>query len=106
MYDTYGRIFTRLGLQFRAVAADTGSIGGTGSHEFHVIAETGEDGIAYCPDSDYAANVELAEAVGPAVRTPPSSRSLEKVHTPGAKTIAELVDFLRIPVETTVKASW
>jgi len=103
MYDTYGRIFTRMGLQFRAVAADTGSIGGTGSHEFHVIAETGEDGIAYCPDSDYAANVELAEATGPGFARPPASRSLEKVHTPGAKTIAELVDFLKVPVETTVK---
>ncbi len=104
MYDTYNRIFTRLGLQYRPVAADTGSIGGTGSHEFHVIADTGEDAIAYCPDSDYAANVELAEAAGPGVARPKPSRSLEKVHTPGVKTIAELADFLRIPVTTTVKA--
>jgi hypothetical protein len=66
MYDTYSRIFTRLGLKFRAVAADTGSIGGTGSHEFHVLPDSGEDAIAFCPDSDYAANVELAEAVAPA----------------------------------------
>ena len=65
MYDTYSRIFTRLGLRFRAVAADTGSIGGTGSHEFHVLADSGEDDIAFCPDSGYAANVELAEAVAP-----------------------------------------
>jgi prolyl-tRNA synthetase len=65
MYDTYSRIFTRLGLKFRAVAADTGAIGGTGSHEFHVLADSGEDAIAFCPDSDYAANVELAEAVAP-----------------------------------------
>ncbi len=66
MYDAYSRIFTRLGLKFRAVAADTGAIGGTGSHEFHVLADSGEDAIAFCPDSDYAANVELAEAVAPA----------------------------------------
>ncbi len=104
MYDTYDRIFTRMGLQHRAVAADTGSIGGTGSHEFHVIAETGEDGIAYCPDSDYAANIELAEATGPGIARPKSSRSLEKVHTPGVKTIAAVADFLRIPVESTVKS--
>ncbi|HRD33269.1 MAG TPA: proline--tRNA ligase [Rhodocyclaceae bacterium] len=103
MYDTYNRIFTRLGLHYRAVAADTGSIGGTGSHEFHVIAETGEDDIAYCPDSDYAANVELAEALAPASRAP-ATQSLDKVHTPGVKTIAELASFLSIPVESTVKA--
>ena len=66
MYDTYSRIFTRLGLKFRAVAADTGAIGGTGSHEFHVLADSGEDAIAYSPASDYAANVELAEAMAPA----------------------------------------
>src|SRR5881394_2778489 len=65
MYDTYMRIFTRLGLKFRAVAADPGAIGGTGSQEFHVLAESGEDAIAYCPQSDYAANVELAEALPP-----------------------------------------
>ena len=65
MYQTYSRIFTRLGLGFRAVAADTGSIGGTGSHEFHVLADSGEDAIAFCPDSEYAANVELAEAMAP-----------------------------------------
>mgnify|MGYP006052031975 FL=1 len=104
MYDTYHRIFNRLGLKFRAVAADTGSIGGTGSHEFHVIAETGEDDIAYCPDSDYAANVELAEAVAPAKPRPAATAALTKVPTPGAKTIAELAAFLKIPAETTVKA--
>ena len=60
MYDTYTRIFTRLGLKFRAVAADPGAIGGTGSHEFHVLADSGEDAIAWCPASEYAANVELA----------------------------------------------
>ena len=71
MYDCYSRIFTRLGLKFRAVAADTGAIGGTGSHEFHVLADSGEDAIAYCPASDYAANVELAEAFAPAGRRGP-----------------------------------
>lgn len=104
MYDTYTRIFTRLRLKFRAVAADTGSIGGTGSHEFHVIADTGEDDIAYCPASDYAANVELAEALPPPGPRPEPREPLVKVHTPGVKTIADLVDFLKIPVERTVKA--
>ena len=104
MYDTYTRIFTRLGLQFRAVAADTGSIGGTGSHEFHVIAETGEDDIAYCPDSDYAANVELAEALAPATDRPAPKAELAKVHTPGVKTIADLAAFLSIAESDTVKA--
>jgi len=104
MFDTYHRIFNRLGLKFRAVAADTGSIGGTGSHEFHVIAETGEDDIAYCPDSDYAANVELAEALAPASPRPAASAALTKVHTPGAKTIAELTAFLKVAAESTVKA--
>lgn len=104
MYDTYTRIFTRLGLKFRAVAADTGSIGGTGSHEFHVIADTGEDDIAYCPASSYAANVELAEALPPSGPRPEPREPLAKVHTPGVKTIAELVDFLHIPIERTVKA--
>ncbi len=104
MYDTYTRIFTRLGLQSRAVAADTGSIGGTGSHEFHVIAETGEDDIAYCPDSDYAANVELAEALAPATDRPAPKAELAKVHTPGVKTIADLAAFLSIAESDTVKA--
>ena len=104
MYDTYHRIFNRLGLKFRAVAADTGSIGGTGSHEFHVIAETGEDDIAYCPASDYAANVELAEALAPATPRPAASAALTKVHTPGVKTIDELAAFLKLPATATVKA--
>src|ERR1700761_667293 len=65
MYEAYVRIFTRIGLEFRAVAADNGSIGGSGSHEFHVIADTGEDDIAYCPSSDFAANVEAGEALPP-----------------------------------------
>jgi prolyl-tRNA synthetase len=104
MHDTYSRIFTRLGLKFRAVAADTGSIGGTGSHEFHVLADSGEDAIAYCPQSEYAANVELAEAVAPATPRPAAAQTLQKVHTPGVKTIAELSAYLKLPAERTVKA--
>jgi len=104
MHETYSRIFTRLGLKFRAVAADTGSIGGTGSHEFHVLADSGEDAIAYCPQSEYAANVELAEAIAPATQRPTPAQPLQKVHTPGVKTIAELSAFLKITAERTVKA--
>src|SRR5947207_5457986 len=86
MYDAYTRIFTRLGLEFRAVAADTGEIGGTGSHEFQVIAASGEDAIAYCPGSDYAANVELAEALAPATQRGAPSQPMKKVATPGKHT--------------------
>ncbi|MDR3352236.1 MAG: proline--tRNA ligase [Zoogloeaceae bacterium] len=103
MHETYSHIFTRLGLAFRAVAADTGSIGGAGSHEFHVIAETGEDDIAYCPDSDYAANVELAEALAPATPRPAPAASLEKVATPGKNACADAADFLGIPLARLVK---
>jgi prolyl-tRNA synthetase len=104
MYDCYSRIFTRLGLRFRAVAADTGAIGGTGSHEFHVLADSGEDAIAYCPDSDFAANVELSEAVAPAAARPAPVAALQKIHTPGVKTIAELAAFLKIGANRAVKA--
>ncbi|MEC5400192.1 proline--tRNA ligase [Uliginosibacterium sp. H1] len=104
MFAAYSRIFTRLGLEFRAVAADTGAIGGTGSHEFHVIAETGEDALAYCPDSDFAANVELAEAVTPSGSRATATEALTKVHTPGVKTIEQLAAFLKIDVTRTVKA--
>src|SRR5438067_1950606 len=82
MHDTYTRIFTRLGLKFRAVAADTGAIGGTGSHEFHVLADSGEDAIAFSPQSSYAANVELAEAVSRGERAP-AKEAMKKVPTPG-----------------------
>ncbi len=82
MRDTYARIFTRLGLQFRAVAADTGAIGGSGSHEFHVLADSGEDAIAYCPQSDYAANIELAEALAPATPRAAASAAMAHVSTP------------------------
>jgi len=104
MYDTYSRIFTRLGLKFRAVAADTGSIGGTGSHEFHVLADSGEDAIAYCPQSDYAANVELAEALAPTSPAPSAQKPLNEKHTPGAKTIAEVCAVLNINAAQTVKS--
>jgi prolyl-tRNA synthetase len=80
MYAAYSRIFTRLGLKFRAVAADTGAIGGSGSHEFHVLADSGEDAIAFCPDSDYAANVEMAEAMAPGHIPPRRSAGMEDRH--------------------------
>ncbi|MDD5248803.1 MAG: proline--tRNA ligase [Rhodocyclaceae bacterium] len=104
MYDTYSRIFTRLGLQFRAVAADTGSIGGTGSHEFHVLADSGEDAIAFCPDSDYAANVELAEAVAPATPRGAAVEAMEKKATPGKIRCEDVAEFLGSAVTRTVKA--
>ncbi len=104
MYDAYCRVFTRLGLDFRPVAADTGSIGGTGSHEFQVLADSGEDVIAYCPTSGFAANIELAEAVAPATPRPAASQPLAKVATPGVKTMADLVAFLKQDIKTMVKA--
>ncbi|MGH8719296.1 MAG: proline--tRNA ligase [Burkholderiales bacterium] len=103
MYETYTRIFTRLGLKFRAVAADTGAIGGTGSHEFHVLADSGEDAIAFCRDSDYAANVELAEALPPTTSRAQPREQLKKVATPNVKTIAEVAAFLQVPAEKTIK---
>ena len=103
MHATYCRIFERCGLDFRPVAADTGSIGGSGSHEFHVLADSGEDAIAFSSDGDYAANVELAEALAPADAAPEPSRELELVDTPHAKTIPELVEQFDQPVEKTVK---
>ena len=104
MYQTYTRIFSRLGLGFRAVAADTGSIGGTGSHEFHVLADSGEDAIAYCPDSDYAANVELAEALAPIHPRGAAIEVLDKKSTPGKIRCEEVAVFLGTAVERTVKA--
>ncbi|MGH8671543.1 MAG: proline--tRNA ligase, partial [Burkholderiales bacterium] len=104
MYDAYARIFTRLGLKFRAVAADTGAIGGTGSHEFHVLAESGEDAIAYCPQSDYAANVELAEAIAPRAPRPAPAASLLKVPTPGKTRCEDVASFLGLPLTQMVKA--
>lgn len=104
MHETYSRIFTRLGLQFRAVAADTGSIGGTGSHEFHVLADSGEDAIAFCPDSDYAANVELAEALAPATPRAAAGTAMQKVATPNRIRCEDVAEFLKQPLEKTVKA--
>ncbi|MDO9064924.1 MAG: proline--tRNA ligase, partial [Sulfuricella sp.] len=103
MHDCYSRIFSRLGLKFRAVAADTGAIGGTGSHEFHVLADSGEDAIAYCPSSDYAANIELAEAVSPATKRPAPAEAMQKVATPGKHSIEEVCEFLKIPAHRVVK---
>ncbi len=104
MYDTYTRIFTRLGLAFRAVAADTGSIGGTGSHEFQVLADSGEDAIAFCPDSDYAANVELAEALAPAGGRAAPTQPMQKVPTPGKTTCEQVAELLGVPLAINVKA--
>src|SRR5689334_15530597 len=104
MYDTYTRIFTRLGLKFRAVAADTGSIGGTGSHEFHVLADSGEDAIAWSPESQYAANVELAEALAPSGKRPDGREAMKKVPTPGKKTCEEVAELLKLPLQRTVKS--
>ena len=103
MYDTYCRIFTRLGLNFRPVQADTGSIGGSGSHEFHVLASSGEDDIAFSTDSDYAANVEMAEAVLVGERAVPS-QALQIVDTPDQKTIADVSAFLNTDPAQSVKA--
>jgi prolyl-tRNA synthetase len=104
MYETYTRIFARLGLTFRAVAADTGAIGGTGSHEFQVLAESGEDAIAYCPESDYAANVELAEALAPARARGAPAEAMRKVATPGKTRCEAVAELLGLPLEHTVKA--
>ncbi|MDD5180152.1 MAG: proline--tRNA ligase [Gallionellaceae bacterium] len=104
MHETYSRIFSRLGLQFRAVAAETGAIGGSGSHEFHVLADSGEDALAFCPTSNYAANVELAEAVVPATPRAAASKPLEKVITPGQKTIEEVAAFLDVPSQQIMKS--
>lgn len=102
MYRTYSAIFTRLGLDFRAVQADTGSIGGSASHEFQVLAQSGEDDIVFSTESDFAANIELAEAVAIGERQAPTAE-MELVDTPKAKTIAELVEQFNLPIEKTVK---
>ena len=103
MYEAYSRIFTRLGLKFRAVAADTGAIGGSGSHEFHVLAESGEDAIAFCPNSDYAANIEMAEALAPVEPRAGATQKMEKVPTPGKKSIEEVSDFLGVQPSKALK---
>jgi prolyl-tRNA synthetase len=103
MYDTYGRIFSRLGLKFRAVFADTGAIGGSASHEFHVLADSGEDAIAFSDGSDYAANVELAEAVAPGARGE-ATEAPRRIETPTQKTCEDVAALLGIALQRTVKA--
>lgn len=103
MYETYGRIFTRLGLKFRAVQADAGAIGGNVTHEFHVLADSGEDAIAFSDGSEYAANVEMAEAVAPDQARPAASAVLERVATPTQKTIDEVTAFLAVAPQDCVK---
>ena len=103
MYDTYTRIFTRLGLNFRAVRADSGSIGGALSHEFHVLADSGEDAIVFSSESDYAANLELAEALPPAGERPAASEEKQTVDTPGAHSIDEVCKALKVKPEQTLK---
>jgi len=103
MYDAYSRIFTRLGLKFRAVFADTGAIGGSASHEFHVLADSGEDALAFSETSDYAANVELAEAVSPGERPAPSE-ALRDIDTPTQKTCEDVAALMGIPLARTAKS--
>jgi prolyl-tRNA synthetase len=103
MYEAYARIFTRLGLTFRAVQADTGAIGGFASHEFQVLAESGEDAIAFCPQSGYAANVEQAEALPPVDSRPAPSEPMRKVPTPGIATCEAVARLLGLPLTRTVK---
>ena len=104
MYDAYVSIFNRFGLQFRAVAADNGAIGGSGSHEFHVIADTGEDALVYCPDSDYAANMEAAEAPALLAERQPPSLPLTKTPTPGKTRCEDVAELLSLPLAQTVKS--
>jgi len=103
MFQAYGKVFNRLGLKFRAVKADTGAIGGEGSHEFHVLADSGEDGLAYCDTSDYAANVELAEAVVPQPRIAPKEL-MQDVETPKQTSCEQVAELLNIGLERTIKA--
>ncbi|MGB7803154.1 proline--tRNA ligase [Buttiauxella sp.] len=103
MYQAYSNIFSRMGLDFRAVEADTGSIGGSASHEFQVLAQSGEDDVIFSTESDYAANIEFAEAVAPAGGRAAPTVEMTQIDTPNAKTIAELVEQFNLPVEKTVK---
>ena len=104
MFDAYTRIFKRMGLEFRAVTADNGAIGGSGSQEFHVIADTGEDAIVYCPNSDYAANLEAAESLALIASRAEASTAMVKVPTPDKTHCADVAKFLNIPLESTVKS--
>ena len=104
MFDAYVRIFQRMGLRFRAVAADNGAIGGSGSQEFHVIADTGEDAIVYCPNSDYAANLEAAESLALIAKRATPKETMQKVSTPEQKRCEDVAQFLKIPLTQTVKS--
>ncbi len=104
MVEAYTRIFDRFGLNFRAVAADNGAIGGSGSQEFHVIADTGEDALVYCPTSDYAANIEAAEALAPAAPRAPAAQPLHKTPTPGKERCEDVAALLGLPLAQTVKS--
>lgn len=104
MFDAYVRIFDRFGLQFRAVAADNGAIGGSGSHEFHVIADTGEDALVYCPESDYAANIEAAEAVALSDTRASGVQALTKTPTPDKSKCEDVAAMLGVPLAQTVKS--
>lgn len=104
MYDAYTAIFNRFGLKFRAVAADNGAIGGTGSHEFHVIASTGEDALVYCPTSSYAANMEAAEAMPLAAERPAAKEQLAKVATPATTKCEQVAKLLKLDLAQTVKS--
>ncbi len=104
MFDAYTKIFKRMGLQFRAVTADNGAIGGSGSQEFHVIADTGEDAIVYCPNSDYAANLEAAESLALIASRAAAGAAMAKVPTPGKTNCADVAKFLNVPLENTVKS--
>ena len=104
MAKAYRRIFDRFGLTYRAVAADSGAIGGDLSEEFQVIAATGEDAIVYCPTSDYAANMEKAEALAPVAPRGPAQAAMEKVATPGKSTCADVADYLKLPLENSLKS--
>ena len=103
MFNTYCRIFEQIGLQYRPVAADTGAIGGTGSHEFHVLADSGEDTIAYCPQSEYAANIELAEAIAPITNQVVDIQSMSKISTPDAKKCEQVAKTLNVPLSNVLK---
>ena len=103
MYQAYTRIFSRLGLEFRAVQADTGSIGGSASHEFHVLADSGEDAIAFSDGSDYAANVEMAAAIAPQEARAQASQTMQTVDTPGQHSIEEICQFLKLNARQTIK---
>ncbi|MCE2831500.1 MAG: proline--tRNA ligase [Oxalobacteraceae bacterium] len=104
MVDAYTRIFQRFGLSFRAVAADNGAIGGSGSQEFHVIADTGEDALVYCPTSDYAANIEAAEALPPTTSRAAPTQALTKTSTPGKERCEDVAQLLGLPLTQTVKS--